>query len=325
MASEHQHSDHPHDTGGHVRSPAGRTTRQGHAHHHGGPSGRPNKRRLALVLGLTALFMVVEAAAGIYTHSLALLADAAHMLTDAGGLALALFAIWFAEKPATPERTYGFYRAEILAALANAVVLCGICALILTEAYQRFRVPPVVESKPMLVVAIIGLLFNVVGLALLRSGSSDSLNMKGAYYELLSDALSSVGVLIAAAVMWATGWYYADPLLSAAIGLFIIPRTWGLLSESVGILLEGTPSDVNLAQLRESLLKLPGVAAVHDLHVWVLTSGNYAMSLHAVLQEGADLDAVRRAICEHARTEFKIGHVTVQAERDGCLPADTHL
>ena len=130
---------------------------------------------------------------------------------------------------------------------------------------------------------------------------------------------------IAAGGMWATGWYYADPLLSAAIGLFIVPRTWRLLSESVGILLEGAPSDVNLAQLRESLLKIPGVAAVHDLHVWVLTSGNYAMSLHAVLHDGAEHDEVRRAICDHARAEFKIGHATVQVERAGCLPAETHL
>jgi len=307
---------HRHSQGGHSHG--------GQGHHHGPSPGSRNKRQLVLVLGLTTMFMAVEVAAGLYTHSLALLADAAHMLTDAGGLALALFAIWFAEKPATPERTYGYYRAEILAAAVNAMVLLGISGLVLYEAYQRFRTPPTVQSKPMLLVAALGLLVNVAGLALLRSGSRESLNMKGAYYELFSDALTSVGVIIAASVMWATGWYYADPLLSAAIGLFIVPRTWRLLSEAVGILLEGTPSDVNLARLRETLLQIPGVATVHDLHVWVLTSGVYAMSLHAVLHDGADHDDVRRAICDHARIAFKISHATVQVERAGCLPAETH-
>jgi cobalt-zinc-cadmium efflux system protein len=300
--------------------------RHGHHHHHHSRSpGSRNKRRLAVVFGLTTMYMAVEVAAGIYTHSLALLADAAHMLTDAGGLALALFAIWFAEKPATPEKTYGYYRAEILAALANAVVLLGISGLVLFEAYQRFRTPPAVDSKPMLVVAALGLLVNVAGLALLHGGSRDNLNLKGAYYELLSDAATSVGVLLAAAVMWATGWYYADPLISVAIGLFILPRTFHLLSEAVGILLEGTPADVNLAQLRASLLQLPGVAAVHDLHVWALTSGVYAMSLHAVIKDDAAHETVIGIICDHARTAFKITHTTVQVERACGQPAHAHL
>jgi cobalt-zinc-cadmium efflux system protein len=311
---EHEHS---HKHGAHSHA--------GHGHHHGLSPGSRNKRRLALVLGLTTLFMAVEVAAGIYTHSLALLADAAHMLTDAGGLALALFAIWFAERPATPERTYGYYRAEILAALANAVVLFGIAGIVLYEAYQRIKAPPTVDSKPMLIVAALGLLVNVGGLALLHGGSRENLNMKGAYYEVLSDALTSVGVIIAAAIIWATGWYYIDPLISVAIGLFILPRTWRLISEAVGILLEGTPADVNLASLRAALVSLPGVAAVHDLHVWTLTSGVYAMSVHAVPKAGITHEAVIRAICDLARTPYKITHTTVQVERSGCLPADTHL
>lgn len=297
----------------------------GHGHGHGFSSASRNKRRLAIVLGLTTLFMAAEVAGGLYTHSLALLADAAHMLTDAGGLALALFAIWFAEKPATPERTYGYYRAEILAALANAVVLIGISGLILYEAYARLIHPPTVASRPMLLIAALGLLVNGVGLAVLRGGSQEGLNMKGAYYELLSDALTSIGVLAAAGIMWATSWYYADPIISAGIGIFILPRTWNLLREAVGILLEGTPSDINLVALRKSLEGLAGVAAVHDLHVWALTSGVYAMSLHAVIKDGAGHDEVCSAVRDHARTTFKISHTTVQVERAGCSPDETHL
>jgi cobalt-zinc-cadmium efflux system protein len=321
------HTTHEHDPHcGHAQNPAQPAhSHRGHGHHHGLSPGSRNKGRLALVLGLTTLFMLVEVATGIYTNSLALLADAAHMLTDAGGLALALFAIWFAEKPATPERTYGYHRAEILAALANAVVLLGISGLVLYEAYQRFRSPPTVNSKIMLAVAASGLLVNVGGLALLHGGSRESLNLKGAYNELLSDAITSVGVLLAAAIMWGTGWYYVDPLISVAIGLFIVPRTWRLLSEAVGILLEGTPADVNLTNLRASLEKLPGVAGVHDLHVWTLTSGVYAMSLHAVLKDDAVHEAVIRTICDHARSTYKITHTTVQVERAGCSPADTHI
>lgn len=325
MGHQHSRGNASHEAP--AADPAHRETpaHRGHGHHHGlSPGNRnKNKRRLALVLGLTALFMIVEVVAGLYTHSLALLADAAHMLTDAGGLALALFALWFAEKPATPERTFGYYRAEILAALVNAVVLLGISGLILFETYQRLKAPPMVASKPMLAVAALGLLVNVVGLELLRGGSHESLNMKGAYYELLADALASVGVLIAAAIMWTTGWYYADPLISAAIGLFIVPRTWRMLSEAVGILLEGTPAEVNLPNLRASLERLPGVAAVHDLHVWALTSGVNAMSLHAVPKDDTAHEMVIRTICEHART-FKISHTTVQVERSGCAPAETH-
>lgn len=320
MGHEHQAGEgHDHENGHSQGQRSG-----GHAHSHSLTPGNHNKWRLRAVLVLTTLFMAAEVLGGLYSKSLALLADAAHMLTDAGGLALALFAIWFAEKPATPERTYGYYRAEILAALANAVVLIGISGLILYEAYARLRTPPSVASKPMLAIAALGLVVNVVGLAILRGGSRDSLNMQGAYFELLSDALTSVGVLVAAGIMWVTGWYYADPLISVGIGLFILPRTWMLLREAVGILLEGTPSDVNLAALRTALETLPGVAAVHDLHVWALTSGVYAMSLHAVLKDDAGHDEVCLAIRQHARSAFKINHSTVQVERACCPPAETH-
>lgn len=284
-----------------------------------------NKHQLTIVFVLTASYLVVEVVGGFLTGSLALLADAAHMLTDVGGLGLALFAIRFAERPATPQRTYGYYRVEILSALANAVVLIGISLYILYEAYQRFLEPPAVESLGMLGVASIGLAVNVVGMLLLRKGSSQSLNLQGAYFEVLSDMLSSIGVIAAGLIMWTTGWYYADPLFSAAIGLFILPRTWVLLREAVGVLLEGTPSTINVASLREAIAGVPGVAAVHDLHVWSLTSGLNAMSAHAVLAEGARYDEVLRAIQARVTTGFEIGHATVQVEPPGHQERETHL
>jgi cobalt-zinc-cadmium efflux system protein len=288
-------------------------------------SASQNKRRLAIVFGLTALYLVAEVIGGLLTHSLALLADAGHMLTDVAGLGLALFAIRFAERPATPERTYGYYRVEILAALTNAVVLIGISVFILYEAYGRFRNPPEVASAPMLVVATIGLVVNIAGLLILRAGSAQSLNIKGAYFEVVSDMLTSIGVIIAAIIMWTTGWYYADPLISAGIGLFILPRTWALLRESVSVLLEGTPSHLNLTALREAIGDIEGVVDVHDLHVWTLTSGVDALSVHAVLADGTSHDDVLVAVQQCVTSRFKIAHATVQVEKKGCARSETHL
>lgn len=281
--------------------------------------------RLVIVLVLTTVYLVAEVVGGLLTHSLALLADAGHMLTDVAGLGLALMAIQFAERPATPERTYGFYRVEILAALTNAVVLIGISIYILYEAYQRFRNPPEVQSGAMLAVAAVGLVVNIVGIRLLSAASEESLNMKGAYFEVLSDMLTSIGVLVAAFIMLTTGWYYADPIISAGIGLFILPRTWMLLKDAVGVLLEGTPSDVNLTTLRESIATVPGVASVHDLHVWCLTSGVNAMSVHAVLADHALHDQVLAAVQQRVTLDFKIAHATVQVECNGCAAYETHL
>ena len=297
----------------------------GHNHAHSStPAGR-NKRRLAIVLGLTTLYLVAEVVGGLLTGSLALLADAGHMLTDVAGLGLALLAIWFAERPATPERTYGYYRVEILAALANAVVLIGISLYILYEAYERFMNPPEVQSGVMLLVALVGLVINVVGILILRAGASESLNMKGAYFEVLSDLLTSVGVIIAGVIMLTTGWYYADPLLSAGIGLFILPRTWMLLRDALGVLLEGTPSDVNLASVRDGISNVPGVAGVHDLHVWSLTSGVNAMSVHVVREDDAQHDEVLKSVMSCLTSEFKIAHATVQVEGRECAASETHL
>ena len=284
-----------------------------------------NKKRLALVFGFTLLYLIAEVIGGLLTRSLALLADAGHMLTDVAGLGLALFAIRFAERPATPERTYGYYRVEILAAVINAVVLIGISLYILYEAYERFRNPPEVQSGAMLIVAAIGLAVNIAGILILRKGSEESLNMKGAYFEVLSDMLTSIGVIVAGVIMLTTGWYYADPLISAGIGLFILPRTWILLKEAVGVLLEGAPSDVNITALRDAIESVPGVASAHDLHVWTLTSGMNAMSAHVVLADGATHDNVLAAVRERVTSGFKIAHVTVQIEPAGFAEGETHL
>ena len=299
---------------------------QGHAHGGGQSAAGKNKKNLIIVFSFTLTYLIAEVVGGIWFNSLALLADAGHMLTDVVGLGLALFAITFAEREATPEKTYGYYRIEILAAMTNAVVLIGISLYILYEAYQRFKNPPQVESLGMLGVASLGLVINIAGMWILRAGSKESLNMKGAYFEVLSDMLTSIGVIVAGLIMYfAGGLYWVDPLISAGIGLFILPRTWILLKDAVGILLEGTPSDVNLTALRESLGRIEGVAGVHDLHVWSLTSGINAMSVHAVLTEDKQHDAVTTRIHEYVKANFKISHITVQTECEGFAAHETHL
>jgi cobalt-zinc-cadmium efflux system protein len=298
-----------------------------HGHTHGNQTsaaGR-NKRLLAIILGLTTVYMLAEVIGGLVTNSLALLADAGHMLTDVGGLGLAFLAISFAERPATPERTYGYYRVEILAALANAVVLIGISLYVLFEAYERFMDPPPVQSLGVLVIASVGLAVNLAGVFILRAGSKQSLNLKGAYFEVLSDMLASIGVIIAAVIMLTTGWYYADPLISAGIGVFIFPRTWALLKDAVGVLLEGTPSDVNITNIRASLSEIAGVAEIHDLHVWTITSGMNALSVHAVLDDGAGHDEVLQEIHNTCLSKFEIVHVTAQVERDEFACHEAHF
>lgn len=284
-----------------------------------------NRRSLWVVFGLTFTYFLVEVVGGLVTNSLALLADAAHMLTDVGGLGLALFAAWMSSKPATPGRTYGYYRVEILAALANAVVLFLMAFFILYEAYRRFREPPEVSSLPMMAVAAVGFAVNVIGIMMLRKASSESLNMKGAYLEVVGDLLGSIGVLIAGVVMLTTGWYYADPLFSVVIGLFILPRTWGLLSDAVGVLLEGTPAGIDLAAVRDAIGRVPGVAGVHDLHVWAITSGVNALSVHVAMAAGGDLGGVLTRVREAVTGTFPIAHVTVQAEPPGYDERETHL
>jgi cobalt-zinc-cadmium efflux system protein len=287
-----------------------------HAHH--GPHHHASRRRLALVLGLTCVFLAVEVVAGVLTGSLALIADAGHMLTDVAGLVLALAAMKVAERRPSPRRTYGYHRVEILAALTNALVLAAVAGYILAEAWERFRTPHPVAGVPVLAVAAVGLLVNVVGALLLHGGSKASLNVRGAYNEVVADALSSVGVILGAAVIMATGWLWVDPLVAVAIALFVLPRTWALLREAVHVLLEGTPREVDLDALRAAMEGVPGVRAVHDLHVWTLTSGVHALSAHAVLQEGAVHGAVLSAVRERVTSGFPIHHVTVQLEERCC-------
>lgn len=282
------------------------------------------KRRLRIALLLTGTIMVVEVVFGWLSGSLALLADAGHMLADAAGLILALIAIHLAERPATPARTYGYYRVEILAATLNSAVLTGVSVLILVEAWERLRQPPAVATDMMLAVAVVGLGANLIAARLLHPAAGASINLRGAYLEVVFDALASAGVLAAALVMKTTGWAYADPLVSILIGLAILPRTWGLLKEAVGVLLEGVPDDVNLAALRDRISKVPGVAGVHDLHVWTITSGMHAMSVHAVLGANGSHQAVLDDVQRCVTHEFRIAHVTVQVESRGC-EGETHL
>lgn len=300
----------------------------GHSHTAVAPAGTAasrHKSRLAGALALTASFMVAEVVGGLLTGSLALLADAAHMMTDAGGLLLALIAIRFGERPATPQRTYGYARMEVLSALTNAVVLLLLTIWILYEAYQRFRSPPDVLSGPMMAVAVIGLIVNLISMRLLAGGASESLNVKGAYFEVLADMLGSLGVILAAGVVMLTGWTLADPLIGAAIGLFIVPRTWILLKQAVHILMEGTPPEIDLGLLRQKLLDIPGAVAVHDLHAWVITSGVNAMSCHLVVDDVARGSHVLAAAREALKTGFGLTHTTIQIEDQASRAAEGAL
>jgi len=279
-----------------------------------------NRRLLWITFGLTFTYFCVEVVGGVLTNSLALLADALHMLTDVGGLGLALFAAWMSAKPVTPAKTYGYYRVEILAALTNAVVLFLLSFYILYEAYARFQEPPPVSSLPMLAVAAVGLVVNLIGILLLRRSAKESLNMQGAFLEVVSDLLSSIGVLVAGGIMWATGWYYADPIFSAVIGVFILPRTWKLMTQAVNILLEATPAHINLASVDRAMRGIEGVASVHDLHVWTITSGIDAISAHIVVADGMPASVAATLVDRLAvvlRDEFKLDHSTIQVEPTG--------
>jgi len=270
--------------------------------------------RLAWALGLTGSFLVVEVIGGLWTGSLALLADAGHMLTDMGGLVLSLLAAWFARKPPTAANTYGYYRMEILAALANGVVLFGVAGLVLFEAYRRFWAPPEILAGPMLGIAVIGLGVNLAAVWLLHGGAGESLNLRGAYLEVLGDALGSVGVIVAAVVIQTTGVVLADPIISAAIGLFILPRTWGLMRQAIHILMEGVPPHLNPAEIDAAMRIAHGVRAVHDLHVWTLTSGRDALSAHVLVEDLSDGQHVLGDLQALLRERFGIEHVTIQLE-----------
>jgi len=271
-------------------------------------------RRLAIVLGLVVAFLLVEVAASALTGSLALLADAGHMLTDAVGVGLALLAMNFAARPPSPAKSFGYYRLEILAAVANAVLLFAVALYILYEAFQRFADQPAVLSAPMMVVAGIGLIVNLVSIRLLASGAERSLNLRGAYLEVMGDFLGSVAVLVAAVVILVTGWVPADPIASVLIALLILPRTWALLREAVDVLLQATPRGVDLDDVRAHLLGAEGVADAHDLHAWALTSGMNVVSAHIVIGPGADAASVLDEVCACLSDDFDMEHSTIQLE-----------
>ena len=273
-----------------------------------------HKRPLQIAFGLTFLYMVAEIVGGLATGSLALLSDAAHMGTDVVGLGMALAAIHLASRPAPAHRTYGTYRLEVLAALANSALLFGVAGYVLYEAYQRLREPPEVLGVPMLVVAVVGLIVNLISFRLLVAGSKESLNVKGAFLEVLSDLLGSIGVIVAAGIIAVTDWRYADPIIGAGIGVFILPRTWKLASQAVRILIEAAPSGIDVDEVRARLLSLPGVADVHDLHVWTLTSGMDAASGHVVVAEGADNHDVLDRVSAVLADEYHVAHSTIQCE-----------
>ena len=273
-----------------------------------------HRRRLTAVFGLTVSFLVVEVAGGIVTNSLALLADAGHMFTDVAGIGLALFAIRLAARPASKERTFGWYRVEILAAVINAVLLFGVAAYVLFEAWRRLMEPPEVDSGLMLAVAIAGMAANAVSLWLLRDAQGQSLNMRGAYLEVLGDLLGSVAVVVAAVVIGLTEFRAADPIASVVIGLMIVPRTWKLLRDAVDVLLEATPKGVDLVEVRRHILESDGVVDVHDLHAWTITSGMNVVSAHVVVEDGANPASVLDCLSTCLSDDFDVEHSTFQLE-----------
>ena len=280
-----------------------------HAHHHAS-----NRWRLSLVLALTVIYMIAEVVGGLLTNSLALLSDAGHMLADVAALVLALLALWFAARPITPKKTYGYYRMEILAALANGVALVVISLLISFEAFERIKRPAAVGSRGLMLVAGGGLVINLISAWLLHSASEENLNMRGAFLHVIGDMLGSVGAIIAGFVIWQWGWTIADPVISVAICLLILYSSWQLIRESVNILLEGTPSHISIRAVIEAMHAVAGVIDVHDLHVWTISSGKEALSAHVTLEPGASHRTALDALQKRLRDEFNIGHLTIQIE-----------
>jgi len=289
----------------------------GHGHGHGIPTSASGRHvgRLAAAFAVTAVFMVVEIATGLATGSLALLSDGAHMVTDVLGVGLALAAIVAARRSRRrPARTFGLYRAEVLAALANAVLLFGVAGYVLYEAVMRFSSPPDVPGLPVVVVSLLGLAANVFAFLLLREGQSESLNLRGAYLEVVADMIGSVGVLVSGLITLVFGWRYADPIIGVSIGLFVLPRTWTLARRSLRILFQHAPERVDVEELTGALGRLPGVGEVHDVHVWTLTSGMEVASAHLTVGPDCDQSAILAAARELLADSYQLEHATLQVE-----------
>ena len=285
-----------------------------HQHHHHNLR-EQNKTKLLLVLSLISIYMIAAVLIGAYTGSLALIADAAHMLTDVGAILLALFAFWFSTKPAHSGKTFGYYRTEILASIINAIFSLGMSGFILYEAFCRFKNPPSVNPVPVLMMAIIGSIINIFSVKILHESSKHSHNVRGAYLEVLGDFFASIGIIFASIVMIYSKWYTIDLIVSGLIGLLIVPRTWLLLSECTHVLMEGSPVHINLADLRNAILQTAGVVDVHDIHIWTITSGLDAMSGHVKIDIKFETDAVLERLKNLIENDFGIAHSTIQIER----------
>ena len=289
----------------------------GHDHSHAVVT-ESNVKKLSFALVMTSTFLIVEVIAGFMTQSLALLSDAAHMFTDVAALAIALVAIKIGKLPADDKRTFGYQRFEILAALFNALMLFVVAIYILYEAYQRFSQPPEIQSVGMMIVAVIGLVINLISMKILFSSAKESLNIKGAYLEVLSDALGSVGVVIGGAIIYFTGWMWVDTVIAVLIGFWVLPRTWILLKQSINILLEGVPEEIDIEKLRNDLLSVEGVESIHQLKVWAITSKNVHLTVHLYAPE-ADRNQLYQQVMEMLSHEHGITEMTLQIEDDACM------
>jgi cobalt-zinc-cadmium efflux system protein len=273
-------------------------------------------RRLKWALAISLLYFFAELIAGFMTNSLALLSDAGHMLSDVGALGLSLFAFRMARRPATHHSTYGFHRMEILAALFNGLALWLIVGMIFAAAYNRLSKPPEVESFWMIVVAVIGLLVNLVAAVILHGGHQHNLNLRGAFLHVISDAVGSVGAIAAGVVMLTTGWYLADPLISILIGVLVLFASWSLVRDSLSVLMQAVPKGIRLDEVRRTIEAVDGVSKVHDLHVWAVTSDIYTLSAHAVVESGGDFHVVLNGIEDTLKARFNIEHITIQLETE---------
>jgi len=300
MTHDHRHPE--------TTSPKSEDHSHGHDHRRSG-----NRKRLALTLVLAGVYMIAEIGGGLITNSLALLADAGHMFSDVAALGLSLFAVWFAERPPTPQRTYGYYRAEILAALVNGAALIVVSVLIFIEASRRLRHPPEVMGSLMMAIAAGGLVVNALSLWILHGGREESLNIRGAFLHVLTDALGSVGAIVAAALIWA-GWNWADPAISILIGLLVIYSAWRLVAESVAVLMEWAPKGIDVDEVLRVMRETPGVHGVHDLHVWTITSGLDSLSAHVVAEHDQPHAELLKRLRVALRERFGIDHITIQVE-----------
>lgn len=275
---------------------------------------RTETRRLKWALAISLLYFFAELVAGFLTNSLALLSDAGHMLSDVGAITLSLFAFRVARRPATHESTYGFHRAEILAALFNGLALWLIVGVIFAAAYSRFRDPPEVESFGMMMVAVAGLIVNIAAAAILHGGHRHNLNLRGAFLHVVSDAIGSVGAIAAGFVMLTTGWYLADPLIGVFIGFLILFSSWSLVRDCLSVLMQAVPKGLRLEEVRRTIEEVEGVSEVHDLHIWAVTSDIFTLSAHAVVERGGDFHEVLNGIEHTLRERYNIEHTTIQLE-----------